>query len=94
MYRLAQGGYAMSGSSMRDAMPSVAAWVDELRQTFGAETINPQLRQIYASENGRTIGQQKPYKHAVAVSGMPDIVALLERKQTAPAVYKHGKRKR
>lgn len=81
--------------SMRDAMPLVAAWVDELREVFGADTINPQLKQIYACENGQTIGHQKPFKRAVAVSGMESIARYMEQQKTAPAVYKQaGKRKR
>jgi hypothetical protein len=69
-------------------MPSVAAWVDGLREAFGAETINPMLRSMYACENGKTIGQQKPYKRAVAVSDMESIAAYRERQQKALASVK------
>lgn len=48
---------------LRQAMPTVAAWVDELREAFGADAINPALRNgaaggalFYATEGGQTIG--------------------------------------
>jgi hypothetical protein len=71
---------------MREAMPLVAEWVDSLRDAFGADTINPMLKRIHAKENGHTLGKPaqhnvvgQPIGHAVAVSDMPDIVALMER---------------
>ena len=49
--------------SMRQAMPTVAAWIDELREAFGADSINAAIRNgvaggaaFYATENGQTIG--------------------------------------
>ena len=88
--------------NMREAMPTIAAWVDSLREVFGAETINPMLRGIYAIENGKAIGKPathnihgKPLNRVIAVSGMPDIVELLELRKTAPASVKAvAKRKR
>jgi hypothetical protein len=50
--------------SMREAMPVVAAFVDELRQVFGAETINCSIAagmrgqpgKFWASEGGMEVG--------------------------------------
>src|SRR3990172_6179007 len=48
---------------LRQTMPTVAAWVDELREAFGADAINPAIRNgvaggaaFYATEGGHTIG--------------------------------------
>lgn len=50
--------------NLRSEMPTVAAWVDELRDAFGAETIDGQIRKavkdglptFWARENGHEIG--------------------------------------
>ncbi len=74
---------------MRDSMPTVAAWIDDLREVFGADAINPQLRHIYASEGGRTIGQEKPFIRASVASEMPDVMRMLDdRKKTAQNAFK------
>jgi len=49
---------------MREAMPTVAAWIDDLRAAFGAETIDAAIRgavrdgraTFYAEEGGRQLG--------------------------------------
>lgn len=47
---------------MRERMPTVAKWIDELREVFGRESIDQALREdlksgkFFASENGYTIG--------------------------------------
>jgi len=53
---------------MRLAMPTVAAFIDELRDAFGSETINPSIKSgidgqptFWASENGNQIGTRPPY---------------------------------
>jgi hypothetical protein len=53
----------MSKGSMRDEMPTVAAWIDGMREAFGKEHIDRQIRAgmkgspvFYASENGHTVG--------------------------------------
>lgn len=64
---------------MREAMPTVSAWVDELREAFGADGINQSIRNgmaggadFFADENGHTIGcEVMPGQHAV---GLADIV--------------------
>ena len=50
-------------SSLREEMPTVAGWIDELREAFGADLVNQQIRRgmngqqtFYAEENGHRIG--------------------------------------
>jgi hypothetical protein len=52
---------------MREKMPVVAAWIDSLRDAFGAEEIDAQIRKgmrgepvFFASENGFTVGTPSP----------------------------------
>lgn len=49
--------------SMREEMPVTAAWIDRMREAFGAEHIDGQIRKgmkgepvFWASENGHTVG--------------------------------------
>lgn len=52
----------------RTAMPTVAAWIDDLRAAFGREEIDAQIRAatkyglptFHASEGGRTVGVPMP----------------------------------
>lgn len=53
----------MEKKPLRTAMPTVTAWIDGLRDAFGAAQIDPQIRAgidgqptFYASENGREVG--------------------------------------
>ena len=63
---------------MREAMPTVAAWIDELREAFGADGINSAIRNgaaggthFYAEEGGQTIGcDAPPAGRAVSVVDM------------------------
>lgn len=55
----------MAEKPLRHAMPTVAAWIDELRDAFGAEGINAAIRNgvhggthFYAHENGQCIGSE------------------------------------
>lgn len=80
----------MTTGSMRDKMPETAAWIDSLRDAFGAETINPMLKHIHAQEGGNTLGKPathsiagKPLGKAIKVSEMPDIMSQLESRQDA-----------
>lgn len=57
----------MANGSMRDQMPTVAAWIDQLRDAFGKESIDNQLRAgmrgqpvFFAQENGQTVGTPSP----------------------------------
>lgn len=50
--------------SMREAMPTVAAFVDEMRQAFGADQVDPSIRaglrgepnKLWAREAGHELG--------------------------------------
>ena len=53
----------MAEKPLRHAMPTVAAWIDDLRAAFGADGINAAIRNgvhggthFHARENGRQIG--------------------------------------
>jgi hypothetical protein len=53
--------------SLRDAMPITAAWIDELREAFGREGIDAEIRKgmngvpgFWARENGREVGTRFP----------------------------------
>lgn len=53
----------MSKKSMRTEMPGTAAFIDAMREAFGADMINDQIRKgmkgeptFYASENGHELG--------------------------------------
>ena len=51
--------------ALRETMPQVTAWIDELRAAFGAEGIDAAIRAglqgqdtFYACENGLTVGTE------------------------------------
>lgn len=53
--------------NLRSEMPVTAAWIDALRDAFGADGINAQIRRgmrgepvFYAKEGGREIGRRDP----------------------------------
>lgn len=53
----------MSKTNLREQMPEVTAFIDELREAFGKEHIDQQIRRgikgepvFYAKENGHQIG--------------------------------------
>ncbi len=68
----------MAEKPLRQSMPTVAAWIDELREAFGAESINSAIRNgvaggthFYAEENGQTIGcEAMPGSHVVSAADM------------------------
>lgn len=54
----------MSNGNMREQMPTVAAWIDGLREAFGRDYIDRQIRRglkgdgiFHAVENGHEIGR-------------------------------------
>ena len=60
---------------LRQKMPLVAAFIDDLRAAFGAECINDIIRAglqgqpvFHASENGHSVGTPLPYDARQAVS--------------------------
>lgn len=56
---------------LRQTMPTVAAWIDDLRAAFGADEINAAIRAgldgqptFHARENGQEVGTPIPYDQA------------------------------
>ena len=78
---------------MREAMPTVAAWIDELREAFGADGINSAIRNgaaggthFYAEEGGQTIGcEAMPGGHSVSAIDM-----VLAKPDDLPESWKWG----
>lgn len=57
----------MTKGSMREKMPLVTAWIDGMREAFGAEHIDGVIKRgmrgepvFFASENGHTVGTPVP----------------------------------
>jgi hypothetical protein len=57
----------MAKGSMREQMPVVTAWIDQMREAFGAEHIDGVIKSgmrgepvFFASENGHTVGTPAP----------------------------------
>ena len=55
----------MSKGSMREQMPVTAAWIDSMRQAFGAKAVDDAMRRgmqggqgFHAMENGYEVGTQ------------------------------------
>lgn len=70
----------MSAKPLRQAMPQVATWIDDLREAFGAEEINGAIRRglagepdFHAVENGHEIGTPVP---VYRVSVVPEPLRL------------------
>lgn len=69
---------SVASKPLRDSMPTVAAWVDELREAFGADSINAAIRNgvaggaaFYATEGGQSIGSDAlPGKRSLRLSEM------------------------
>lgn len=60
-------GRAMSKKTLRDTMPTVTAFIDDLRAAFGKDMIDGQIRRglagepvFYAEENGHVVGTRPP----------------------------------
>lgn len=62
----------MSNQNLRDEMPEVTAFIDSMREAFGKDHIDHQIRRgirgepvFFAQENGRQIGTpvNKEVKH-------------------------------
>lgn len=68
----------MSPKPLREAMPTVAAWIDDLREAFGADPIHAAIRNglaggdhFHAVENGHEIGcEAMPGRHVVTAADM------------------------
>lgn len=53
--------------NLRAEMPTVAAWIDQLREAFGADQVNPSIKAgingqptFWAKENGQEVGTPQP----------------------------------
>lgn len=64
--------------SMRSAMPATAAWIDQLRDAFGAQAIDTAIRQgmdglptFHAAEAGHEIGTRFVPKFEAVVHPVP-----------------------
>lgn len=66
---------------MRESMPQCAAWIDDLRDAFGRESVDGWIRQgiaggkFYAEEGDRRIGRPVDWDGAVQVYMPPETVA-------------------
>lgn len=56
---------------MREKMPTTAAWIDELRDVFGSEMVDEQIRRgmkgaatFYAEEGGHSVGTKAVEPHS------------------------------
>ena len=76
----------MPALNLREAMPTVADWIDALREAFGARAINEQIRRgmagqsgFFAAERGHTVGTPMPHAHGVSPTPT-DAYSKLKRK--------------
>ena len=69
----------MTKPNMRELMPQTAAFIDELREVFGADSIDPSIRRgmagvpgvFHAVENGHEIGTPCVVDPARVVTPIP-----------------------
>ncbi len=79
-------------ASMREEMPTVAAWIDDLRLAFGADAVTAWIRQgradgtFHAHENGHQVGAPIPAPEnaistrCMVISSGPDPVEKRKRR--------------
>ena len=66
-----------SGGELRERMPTITAWLDDLRSAFGAEMINAAIKggiagqpTFWAEENGIVVGTPRLMPHGtISVDG-------------------------
>lgn len=82
---------------LRLAMPTVAAWIDDLRAAFGDDQINLQIKAciagqptFWARENGHEIGTRAPYDANKAIA-MSDTVVSSKNATAAQRESRKGK---
>lgn len=68
-------GFQPMSKSLRQSMPTTAAFIDAMRDAFGADAINAQIKAgiagqptFWAKENGQEIGTRAPHSADRAVS--------------------------
>jgi dienelactone hydrolase len=76
---------------MRQAMPTVAGWIDNLRAAFGADMIDAAIRAgiagqhtFHAREGGREVGTPIPYDPAKAVKLSETVVGAMNLPKEKP----------
>jgi hypothetical protein len=94
----------MANGSMRDQMPTVAAWIDQLRDAFGKESIDAQIRAgmrgkpvFFAQENGQTVGTPSPARTRVQwdrATGRPYVVGERPAGEQDEQTTKYAERQR
>ncbi len=76
------GKYA--AGELREKMPLITAWLDDLRSAFGAETVNTAIKggiagrpTFYAEEAGVAVGTPRPAPYGTcSVDGFLRLIAL------------------
>ena len=82
-----RGVVKYSAGELRERMPGITAWLDDLRGAFGADTINAAIRgglagrpTFYAEENGVTIGTPRPRPYGtIGVDGYLRLIEMEKR---------------
>lgn len=66
--------------TLRESMPKVFAWIEDLRGAFGADEINTQIKRgmagevaFYASEGGHSVGTPYP-ERGTAISAAQMVI--------------------
>jgi hypothetical protein len=93
-------------NNLRSEMPTVAAWIDELRAVFGAASINQSIRDglqpgvrtplgFFAEEGGHVLGQPNDMSTARMVviddGSFPDINDCERKAREKTLVSEHGR---
>jgi hypothetical protein len=87
----------MTTKNLRTQMPTVTAWIDDLRAAFGAEHVNGCIRKgqqgipgyFYATENGHTVGTpSRPIDPAKVIGGDQLVTGPFNPKNAQPCTSK------
>lgn len=78
--------------NLRTEMPTVATWIDSLRDAFGADGINAAIKAgingaptFYATENGHTVGTPAREPDPAKTISVADMALNLPPKTQTPA---------
>lgn len=90
-------GTSSMSKNLRAEMPTVTAWIDDLRAVFGADQINPQIKSgiagqptFWARKNGIEIGTRALYDANKAIA-LSDTVISSKNATAAPHASRKGK---
>jgi hypothetical protein len=72
-------------ANLREEMPTVTAWIDDLRAAFGADGINAQIKKgmaglpgfFHARENGHDVGTPMPADNPAKVVSVATMVSII-----------------